>query len=142
LSLELTRVFPAPHPRVLAFFTDAALLARWWGPRGFRIPTIEFTPDVGAAYRIAMQPPEGEAFTLTGTFRRVDPSHLDISFQWEPADPADQETFAQLSFRPIDDSTEVHLEQGPFKTQARRALHRDGWTESFDKLAELLADPP
>jgi uncharacterized protein YndB with AHSA1/START domain len=30
------------------------------------------------------------------------------------------------------------LSQGPFKTEARRALHRDGWTESFDKLAELV----
>ena len=142
LSLELTRVFPAPHARVFAFFSDAALLVRWWGPRGFSIPAIEFTPDVGATYRIAMQPPEGEAFALTGTFHRVDPSHLAISFQWEPADPDDQETLAQLSFRPINDSTEVHLGQGPFKTQARRALHRDGWTESFDRLAELLAGRP
>jgi len=75
---------------------------------------------------------------LTGTFHRVVPSHLVISFQWKPADPDDQETLAQLSFTPIDDSTEVRLRQGPFKTQARCALHRDGWTESFDKLAELL----
>jgi len=139
LSLDLTRVLPAPHSRVYACFTDAALLARWWGPRGFSIPTIEFSPGVGATYRIAMRPPEGETFALTGVFHRVDPSHLAFSFEWEPADADDQETLAQLSFRPIDDATEVHLGQGPFKTQARRALHRDGWTESFDRLAELLA---
>jgi hypothetical protein len=30
------------------------------------------------------------------------------------------------------------LEQGPFKTEARRALHRDGWTDSFDKLERLV----
>ena len=142
LSLELTTVLPAPRARVFAFFTDAALLARWWGPRGFSVPTIDFTPAVGARYRIAMQPPEGEGFVLTGTFHRFDPSQLAISFEWEPADTDDQETLAQLSFRPIDDSTEVHLRQGPFKTHARRALHRDGWTESLDKLAELLASEP
>jgi uncharacterized protein YndB with AHSA1/START domain len=27
--------------------------------------------------------------------------------------------------------------QGPFKTEARRAVHRDGWTESFDRLERL-----
>jgi uncharacterized protein YndB with AHSA1/START domain len=139
LSLELTRVLPAPHARVRASFTDAALLSRWWGPRGFSIPAIEFSPVVGASYRIAMQPPEGEAFALTGVFHRVDPAKLAFTFDWEPADPDDQETLAQLSFRPLGDSTEVHLEQGPFNTRARLALHRDGWTESLDRLAELLA---
>jgi hypothetical protein len=32
------------------------------------------------------------------------------------------------------------VRQGPFKTEARRALHRDGWTESLDKLAELVTE--
>ena len=68
------------------------------GPQGFSIPSIDFTPDVGATYRIEMQPPEGQAFALTGTFRRVDPSHRAFSFEWQPADPDDQETLAQLSF--------------------------------------------
>ena len=70
----------------------------------------------------------------------MDRSHLAFSFEWQPADPDDQETLAQLSFGAIDDSTEVHLEQGPFKTEARRELHQAGWTESFDRLAEAVAD--
>ena len=40
---------------------------------------------------------------MTGIFHRVDPSHLAFSFEWEPADEADQETIAELAFRPIDD---------------------------------------
>ena len=87
-----------------------------------------------------MQPPEGSAFAVTGTFRRVDPSELAFTFEWEPPDPDDQETLAQLSFGATGDSTEVRLEQGPFKTEARRALHRDGWTDSLDRLAELITD--
>lgn len=141
LSLELTREFPARRARVFEFFADAARLTKWWGPRGFSIPSVDFTPRVGATYRIEMQPSEGEAFHLTGTFREVDaPSQLAFSFEWEPADPDDQETLAQLSFQEVGDSTEVRLVQGPFKTEARRALHRDGWTESFDKLGCLMAE--
>ncbi len=141
LSLELTRLFPAPRARVFEFFAGAALLAEWWGPRGFSIPSIDFVPRVGGTYRIEMQPPDGDAFELTGTFREVDiPSRLAFTFEWEPGDPDDVETVAQLALEATDDSTRVQLRQGPFKTEARRALHRDGWTESFDKLAELVTE--
>jgi uncharacterized protein YndB with AHSA1/START domain len=140
-ALELTRSVPAPPDRVWELFTGADLLAEWWGPRGFGIPSIAFVPRVGAAYRIEMQPPGGDAFALTGTFREVDaPSRLAFTFEWEPPDPDDQETVAQLEFEATGDSTRVRLSQGPFKTEARRELHRDGWTESFDKLAELVAE--
>ena len=141
LSLELTRLLGAPRARVFEFLSDAALLAEWWGPSGFSIPSIDFVPRVGGTYRIEMQPPDGDAFELMGTFREVDiPSRLVFSFEWEPADPDDQETVAQLALEQTDDSTTVRLRQGPFKTDVRRALHRDGWTESLDKLAELVSE--
>jgi uncharacterized protein YndB with AHSA1/START domain len=143
LSLELSRLLPAPRARVFDFFARADLLARWWGPRGFSIPTIDFVPRVGGTYRIEMRPPDGDAFGLTGTFREVDiPSRLAFTFRWEPADPDDEETVAQLAFEAIDESTTVQIHQGPFKTEARQALHRDGWTESLDKLAELVTQRP
>ena len=47
LSLELTRLFSAPRARLFEFFAEAALLAEWWGPRGFSIPSIDFVPRVG-----------------------------------------------------------------------------------------------
>ena len=138
--LEMTRDVPGRRDRVFEHFTDAGLLAEWWGPRGFEIPSIDFNPRAGATYRIEMRPPQGETFHLVGTFREVDPpTHLAFTFSWEPADPDDVETLAQLSFRDVDGSTEIQLEQGPFKTAARCALHRDGWADSLDKLAELVA---
>jgi hypothetical protein len=33
----------------------------------------------------------------------------------------------------------VALTQGLFQTEARRALHRGGWTDSFDRLERLIA---
>jgi hypothetical protein len=33
-----------------------------------------------------------------------------------------------------------HTTQGVFKTDERRALHRQGWTESFEKLGELVSE--
>jgi uncharacterized protein YndB with AHSA1/START domain len=141
LVLELARVLPARAPVVFAAFTDAEDLARWWGPRGFSGPSLDFQARVGTAYRIEMQPPEGDPFFLAGEFREVDPpARLAYTFAWEEPDPDDVETLVVLSFQDRDASTAVALTQGPFKTEARRALHRDGWTDSFDKLEPLLRE--
>ena len=140
LSLEMNRALPASRALVFAAFSDAAQLAEWWGPKGFVIPRLEFNPRAGAIYRITMQPPEGERFDLTGAFREVDPpARLCFTFVWEPPDPDDVETLVELSFRDLGESTEVALAQGRFMTEQRLTLHRDGWTDSFHKLEQLLS---
>ena len=139
LTLEMKRVFTAVPSVVFEAFSDSSELAKWWGPQGFTAPSLEFHPRVGETYRVEMQPPEGDPFYLTGEFREVDPpARLAYTFVWEEPDPDDVETLVGLSFRDLGESTEVALTQGPFKTEARRALHRDGWTDCFDKLERLI----
>src|SRR3954463_10889907 len=139
LTLEMKRFLPAAPAVVFGAFSDANELAQWWGPKGFTIPSLEFDPRVGASYRIEMQPPDGDHFYLTGEFREVKPpARLAFTFVWEEPDPDDTETLAELSFRDLGESTEVVLTQGPFKTEARHELHRGGWTDSFDKLEQLV----
>ena len=141
LTLELRRRLPAAASTVFAAFTDADELAKWWGPNGFTTPSLEFDPRVGESYRIEMMPPEGDRFYLTGEFREVDPPvRLAFTFVWEEPDPEDAETRVDLSFRDLGESTEVTMTQGPFRTEARRALHHDGWMDSLDKLERLLQD--
>jgi uncharacterized protein YndB with AHSA1/START domain len=142
LTLEMTRVIPAPPTVVFRSFSDPNKLARWWGPDGFTVPSLEFNPRVGGTYWIEMQPPEGDAFHLIGEFREVEPpDRLAFTFVWEEPDVDDVETLVELSFRDLGRSTEVGLTQGAFKTEARRTLHRDGWGESFAKLEQLTAHP-
>ena len=140
LTLALRRVLRAPRPVVYETFCDPGELAKWWGPKGFTTPCLEFGPRVGAGYRIEMQPLEGDAFFLTGEFREVEPpARLVYTFVWEDPNPDDVETLVALAFRDLGDATEVALTQGLFQTEARRALHRDGWTDSFDRLERLIA---
>jgi uncharacterized protein YndB with AHSA1/START domain len=140
LTLEMKRVLPAAPSVVFAAFSDPKELAKWWGPQGFTVRSLEFQPRVGENYRIDMQPPEGDHFYLTGEFREVDPpARLAYTFVWEDPDPDDVETLVALSFRDLGESTEVVFTQGPFKTEARRALHRDGWTDSLAKLERLIS---
>jgi uncharacterized protein YndB with AHSA1/START domain len=140
LTLELERVIPAAPSVVFKAFSDPKELAKWWGPEGFSSPGLKFQARVGDHYRIEMQPPEGDSFHLTGEFREVEPpTRLAFTFVWEPPDPEDAETLVALSFRDLGESTQVAFTQGPFKTEERRALHRDGWGDSFDKLERFIS---
>ena len=131
---------PALPTVVFEALTDPDKLAKWWGPGGFTSPSIELDLRVGGGYRIAMQPPEGELFYLSGEFREIDPPRrLAYTFRWEDPDPDDQETLATLSLRDQGESTGLVLHQGPFATEPRRALHDAGWTDSFERLHQLIS---
>lgn len=139
LVVHLRRVLPASRNRVYEALTNPDKLARWWGPKGFSCPSIEFEPHVGGGYRIAMQPPDGELFHLSGEFMEVvPPARLAYTFVWDPPAPDDQETLAELSLVDERGGTELTLVQGPFPSEERRKLHQDGWSDGFDRLREVL----
>ena len=139
LVLRMERVLPAPREDVYRALADQQELAKWWGPEGFTIPSIEFEPREGSDYRIEMQPPDGDAFYLNGEFREVDPpSALAFTFNWDPPDPDDRETVAELKLEDRGEQTAVVFTQGEFATEERRAIHEGGWTDSFEKLERLL----
>ena len=136
----MDRVIRAPPVAVFAAFIDPGKLARWWGPSGFEIPRVDFDPRVGKPFRIEMQPPEGNVFHLSGEFLEVvPPARLSFTFAWEDPDPDDVANVATIQFRDLGGSTEVGLTQIPFRTEARLTLHRDGWSDSFDKLEKLIS---
>ena len=141
LVLRLRRIVSAPRDAVYGALSDPRQLAKWWGPRGFSAPSVEFAPRVGGGYRIAMQPPNDVLFFLSGEFREVDPpGRLVYTFRWDPPDPDDRETVVKLSLQESGEGTEVQLTQTGFATEERRALHEQGWSDSFARLKQLLGE--
>ena len=139
LTLHLDRVVRAPRPLVFEACTEAEKLAQWWGPRGFTAPAVELDLRVGGSYRIAMQPPDGELFYLSGEFRAIEPpARLVYTFRWEDPDPEDRETVVTVSLRDLADATEFDLAQTGFATERRRALHAGGWADSLDRLQQAM----
>jgi uncharacterized protein YndB with AHSA1/START domain len=139
LVLEYARVFDAPTERVFRLFTDPTELAKWWGPQGFTTPEIQIDLRVGGNIGFTMQPPEGEAFHLSGEFLEVQPpSKIRFTFRWDEPVPDDRERVAAVSLESLGGRTSVTLTQGDFATEERLELHRSGWADSFEKLDAVL----
>lgn len=137
--LQQSRVFDAPTERVFALLAEPTALAKWWGPHGFSTPEVQVDLRVGGRYRFTMQPPAGEAFHLSGEFLRIQvPSALSFTFRWEEPVPDDRETIVDLSLDSFGGRTKVTMTQAEFATNERLELHRDGWSDSFDKLDALV----
>jgi uncharacterized protein YndB with AHSA1/START domain len=139
LVLYLECTLPAPPEEIFRMLTEPSQLVRWWGPHGFTIPAADLNLVAGGRYRFRMAPPEGEPFHLSGEFLEIDPPwRLVFTFRWEEPTPDDRETVADLSLQSGGKGTRLSLSQGPFLTEERVALHRRGWTESFEKLQAVL----
>jgi uncharacterized protein YndB with AHSA1/START domain len=87
-----------------------------------------------------MQPPEGDVFHLAGEFLVVDPpGRLSYTFRWEEPTPDDRETVVTISLHDADGSTDVKVEQGVFATEERLDLHTQGWSDSLERLCQLVS---
>ena len=140
LNLHMEKVLHAPKERVFAACVEPEQLADWWGPAGFTTSRVDLDVRDGGRYRITMQPPDGEAFHLSGKYSEVDPPRrLVYTFEWEEPDPDDQETVVKLSFLDDPEGTKLVLDHGQFATDARYALHEAGWTETLERLVQFLA---
>lgn len=143
LALTLRATFAAPRDTVFRALTEPAELATWWGPHGFTTLVTELDLRVGGGYRFSMRPPDGDRFGLSGEFLEIDPPRrLVFTFRWEEPTPDDRDTVVTLSLGAVGESTTVHLTQGGFATEERLALHRNGWTDSFEKLRAAVEPGP
>jgi uncharacterized protein YndB with AHSA1/START domain len=145
-ELTIKRTFAAPRALVFKAWTDPKRLAVWWGPRGFTNPVCEIDLRIGGAIYIVMRAPDGTDYPMRGVFREVvEPERL--VFTNFPVDAHDQPL--------IDGLTTVTFVERNGKTEM--TLHTraiglvpgagymitgmgEGWSQSIDRLADLLAE--
>jgi uncharacterized protein YndB with AHSA1/START domain len=151
-ELELTRIFDAPRELVWKAWTDPGHFARWFGPRSFTTPhcTIDLRP--GGRIHFCMRSPEGKDFWGIWTIHEVvEPERLVMSDFFSDADgnvvePAaygmpewPRETRVTVTLEEHAGKTTMTLRHGVPISLAERNGAAEGWSESFDKLAEHLA---
>ncbi|MHB8780923.1 MAG: SRPBCC family protein [Candidatus Geothermincolia bacterium] len=151
-DLVITRSLDAPAEVVWRYWTEPEYFKRWWGPEGFTCPVAEIDLREGGRYLNAMRSPDGEDYWSTGVYEEIVPMErlvLTDSFADEngnvvPAsfydmpDDIPLETSYEVTFAQVDGITKMTLRgmmlPGEMGDQAKQ-----GWEQSFDKLAQAIA---
>lgn len=144
-EVTLVRVFDAPRDLVWKAWTDPEQLAKWWGPKGFTNPVCEIDVKRGGRILIHMTAPDGTPFPMNGVFHEVDPPYR-LVFSDAAIDAAGNvlaDGFTVVTFEDLGGKTRLTVESiakaaVPDAAEMVRGMN-DGWNESLDRLAGLLA---
>ena len=143
-TVEIVRVFDAPRALVWQAWTDPKMMAQWFGPRGFTSTVPELDLRVGGVLRIVMHG-HGNDYPMIGTFLEiVAPERLVFSSAAIDNDGnrlLEGET--TVSFTEKAGKTTLTLKAHavglvPIAAQMLAGMNA-GWTQSIDKLGELVA---
>jgi uncharacterized protein YndB with AHSA1/START domain len=143
-SVTLTRVFDAPRALVWKAWTDPAMMAQWFGPRGFTNPVCELDVRVGGSLRIVMRGPDGNDYPMKGVFREVlKPERLvftTVAIDNDGNHLLEGET--TVIFAEKNGKTTLTLKTHatglvPVAPKMLAGMEA-GWTQSIDKLEELV----
>lgn len=66
-----SRVLAASREKIFAAFADPAVLARWWGPKGFTNEFREFEFFTGGVWRFTMRGPDGASYPMDHRFLEI-----------------------------------------------------------------------
>jgi len=139
-SLRITRTFDGPIDRVWQAITDAAWIARWWGPAPEWTAVVdEWDLRVGGRYRVTLTSPEGDRHVCFGEFTEIGaPTTIVYTFSWESDGPPLGSRIHYL-LSDNDGRTVMEFRQEGLPTEESRDGHEDGWTGSFASLERELA---
>jgi uncharacterized protein YndB with AHSA1/START domain len=144
-ELTLARTFDAPRERVWKAWTDAKLVAQWWGPHGFTAPVCEVDARPGGAILIHMSgfgmlAPMMGTFTEVVEFERLVFTN-NAYFEVPPVTPL-IEGITTVTFADVGGKTQVTVHAVVLKTAPEAAQALDGmepgWTQQLEKLADFL----
>lgn len=144
-AVKIRRVFDAPRALVWRAWTDPKMMAQWFGPRMFTTPVCELDVRVGGALRIVMRGPDGSEYPMSGVFTEVvAPERL--VFTNIPVDKDGTRLMqgeTRVTFAEAGGKTELVVTAHmvglvPIARQMLAGMEA-GWTQSIDKLQEMLA---
>lgn len=142
--LTVRRIFSAPIDRVFAAWTNAEVLASWFGPVGFSVASATIDLRVGGKYQIVIKPPDGETIKHFGEYVEIIPPER-LAFTWMLENQACKgsanqcaETLVSIDFKCIDQSTQIVLTHERLPDKAAYDGHEFGWNSSLDSFEKFI----
>jgi len=136
-TLTLRRIYNVPPDRVFRAWTDPAELERWNSPHdGWTLKVLELDLRVGGHYRAAFGPPGEEPYIENDEYLEITrPKRLVFTETISRAGKVLQQTVCTVELIDLGGRTDVVVTDHGVGAE----VHRGGWTNALDHLAELLA---
>lgn len=135
-----SRVVDASREKIFAAFSDPAVLARWWGPKGFTNEFHDFDFRVGGAWRFTMRGPDSACHAMDHRFIEiVPPARLTVRH----IQPGHDFTLT-VSFAECADGTEVTWRMrfdDPAEAARLRSFLKMANEENLDRLVQVCIHP-
>jgi uncharacterized protein YndB with AHSA1/START domain len=137
--LEMERLIPAPPERVFEYWTEPELVAKWFGPGDFDVPSSQLDLRPGGKWRTTIRSPEGELRTVSGVYSAIEPPRrLVFTWAWDDDNGVrGHETQVTVTLEPTPGGTRLRLVQEDFQNREVRDRHNGGWTSSLNKLQRV-----
>jgi len=142
--LVVKRKFSASMVRVFDAWTNAEVLAEWFGPEGFSVFRSEVNLSVGGKYDIEINAPDGNRIRHFGRYVEISKPHK-LVFTWmlenqscKGSEGLCAETLVSIEFKSVDQETEIILTHERLPSKEAYDGHEFGWNSSFDSLAAYL----
>jgi uncharacterized protein YndB with AHSA1/START domain len=141
-EIAFTRVFDAPRHVVWDAFTKPELLKRWFGPRGWSLVVCEVDLRVGGGFRFVLRGPGGKDMGMRGVYREIVPPERSVhmeSFDDYPGESQVTAAFVEGEGKTTLIATVLYPSKEIRDIVIQTGMEH-GAAESYDKLAELLAE--
>ena len=143
-EVVVTRTFDAPRALVFDCHTKSELVSRWLlGPPGWTMPVCEIDLRVGGVFRYVWRHPQRGDMGMGGVFREIAAPHRLVNTEKFDQDWTGGETLVTTLFEERAGRTTVTVTVRFASKSARDAAvatgMMDGWSQSYDRLDEILA---
>ena len=137
--LEMERLIPAPPERVFEYWTEPELVAKWFGPGDFDVPSSDLDLRPGGKWRTTIRSPEGKLRTVSGVYSTIEPPRrLVFTWAWDDDNGVrGHETQVTVTLEPTPGGTRLRLVQEDFQNREVRDRHNGGWASSLSKLQRV-----
>lgn len=143
-ALSIKRTFSAPIEQVFSAWSDAQMLAQWFGPVGFHVVETDVKLVVGGEYKIVIQSPDGQQIRHFGEYVEVTPPGK-LAFTWilesqscGGSENQHANTLVSIKFNTVADGTEIELTHERLPNKEAFDGHSFGWHSSLDSLATFI----
>lgn len=137
--IRITENFRAPREKVFKAWTKPESLKKWFmAEEGVVVTDVKVDLTIGGKYFIETMFPGNEPSRIEGVFSQVLTAD-ELAYSWLTPVLKGRMTKVEVTFKDVDNGSQLFLSHGEFLNENELELHLYGWEKCLGKLHQFLA---